>query len=66
MDPAGLLQSLVDKKYGSQSSLARKLGISKSYMSDLLLGTRQPGPLVLHQLGLKRIVRYVRSGRSLV
>ena len=39
---------------GSQREAAIKLGISPSYLGELLRGTRSPGPLVLRALGLKR------------
>lgn len=39
---------------GSQKAVADKLGISPSYLWELLRGTRTPGPRVLEALGLER------------
>jgi hypothetical protein len=40
---------------GSMRALARKWGVTPSYVSDLLGGRRSPGPMILNPLGLKRI-----------
>jgi DNA-binding transcriptional regulator YdaS (Cro superfamily) len=55
---------LIDKlkamaeKLGSQSALARSLGISPAYLSDVLNGRREPGKSVLASLGLVACVEY--------
>jgi DNA-binding phage protein len=40
---------------GSQSQLARDVGISRQYLFDVLNGGRQPGPALLKHLKLKRL-----------
>jgi DNA-binding transcriptional regulator YdaS (Cro superfamily) len=42
----------------SQKAFALQLGISPSYLSDVIAGRREPGPAVLSALGVERIVRY--------
>jgi transcriptional regulator with XRE-family HTH domain len=34
------------------SDLAREIGVTKSYISDLFADRRNPGPKILHYLGL--------------
>lgn len=58
-NPLGTLRRLVRTR-GSQSAVAKRLGISASYLHDILNGTRQPGPKVLKSLGLKRKTVYSR------
>jgi hypothetical protein len=54
------------KKQGEQSlrSFAQTLGCSAPYLSDIYNGNRDPGPLILNELGLERrvetIVTYVK------
>ena len=38
---------------GSQKALAEKLGVTQSYLSDVLNGRREPGPKMLAALGLE-------------
>ena len=47
----------------TQRQVAEALNISPSYLSDILLGKREPGPTVLAALGLVRHVDY-RDGKS--
>jgi predicted transcriptional regulator len=42
----------------SQKELAKKFGISASYLNDILTGARQPGVSVLDALGLRRVTDY--------
>lgn len=52
-------------RYGSQNAMARAMGISGAYLSDLLNGKREPGEKVLNALGLERVVRYEkREGKA--
>lgn len=44
---------------GSQSSYAKSIGVSSSYLSDILKGKREPGHKILKALGLVRIVEYI-------
>lgn len=45
-------------KHGTQSALAKSMGISDAYLSDVLSGNRGAGKKVLASLGLKRVVFY--------
>lgn len=54
------LHTLVAKA-GSQRKLAAELGVSGSYLSDLLLGNREPGPKILEILGFAKSVQIVRK-----
>ena len=47
---------------GSQKALAEDLGVSSAFISDILLGKRQPTGKVLECLGLRRVVRYEPVG----
>lgn len=44
---------------GSQAALAHKLGVSRSYLSEILKGTRTPGRKVLANLGLESRTVYI-------
>jgi DNA-binding transcriptional regulator YdaS (Cro superfamily) len=48
------------KQYGSQSSYAKHLGISASYLNDYLSLRRKPGAKILSALGLVKTTLYVR------
>jgi transcriptional regulator with XRE-family HTH domain len=41
---------------GTQEKAAQELGISQTYLSDLLHGRRNPSDAILRKLGLRRIV----------
>ena len=43
---------------GSQAALAKQLGISPSYLSDVLNGLRNPGVSLLAPLGLEAVIEY--------
>ena len=43
---------------GSQSALAKELGISDSYLSDVLTQRREPGEAMLTPMGIERVVVY--------
>lgn len=47
---------LLTKRQGSRSlrEFAKELGVSASYLSDVYLGHREPGPSILEPLGLNR------------
>lgn len=46
---------------GSQMAVARNLGVSPQYLSDVLRRQRSPGEKILEPLGLKRQVFYVEG-----
>lgn len=52
------------KDAGSQAELARRLGITATYVGHLLEGKRDPGLKVLRGLGLKKVVFYTDIGRG--
>jgi transcriptional regulator with XRE-family HTH domain len=56
MDPIALVRRLVEEKGLSQAS--RDLGVSVSYVCNMMKGRADPGPLVLEALGLERVVTY--------
>lgn len=57
-------EQLIDKlkdmagKAGSQLTLAKQLGVSPSYLSDVLNGRREPGKAILCALDLQAITEY--------
>ena len=53
--------ALLRRQQGKRSltALAGELGVSLSYMSDVMLGRRAPGGKVLRRLGLEQRVVYV-------
>ncbi len=48
---------LVDRLHtaGTQTELAKELGVSPVYISDVLNGRRQPGKTLLRALGYRRV-----------
>lgn len=42
------------KQAGDQRAAALRLGVSPSYLGDVLRGRRAPGPKILEALGLRR------------
>lgn len=47
--------------HGGQKPLAEHLGVSESFLSDVLNGKREPTGQILESLGLERIVTYRRK-----
>jgi transcriptional regulator with XRE-family HTH domain len=60
-DPVKLLQGKMAGR--SLRALAREIGCSPAYLSDIMRGNRSPGPKILAFLGLSREIRtrYVRQ-----
>lgn len=46
------------------SAVARSLGVSRQYLSDVRNGERKPGPKILAGLGVTKEVRYVSDNRT--
>jgi len=46
---------------GSQSEWARRNGLSQTYISQLLIGRRRPGPDVIRALKLERTIAFAQS-----
>ena len=53
---ANLRKAIADA--GGQSAWAKQVGLTPSYVNDVLLGRRDPGPAVLAALGLRRVISY--------
>lgn len=51
-------------KTGTQSSLAAKIGISRSYMSEVINGTRPPAGKILDYMGLQSRTVYVEASHD--
>ena len=49
---------------GSRRALARSMGVSASYLGDVMNEKREPGPSILAALKLERAVRYVPISRE--
>lgn len=47
-----------DSEKETQKALAKRLGISAQYLSDILKGRREPGQKMLDALGLERVITY--------
>lgn len=63
VDPIAELKR-VSAAAGSQRQWALAHGISPAYVTDVLMLRREPGPLILHALGLERVVTYHRKPRE--
>jgi transcriptional regulator with XRE-family HTH domain len=59
MDPIKILKARIAKQSGS--AVAKELGVSPAYLSDVMRGKREPGPKILEPLGLVRVVTYRRK-----
>lgn len=55
-----LLSQMVDEK-GSQSAVAKWLGVSDAYLSDILNGNRGVSDDIARKLGYRKVVVYVRE-----
>jgi transcriptional regulator with XRE-family HTH domain len=58
------IRTLLINKLGynfSQKDMAKKLGVSNSYLSDYLAGKREVGPTILKALGFSVVPRYERA-----
>lgn len=45
---------------GSQSALARRLGVKQSYVSKLMRGAQAPSDRILKALGMSRVIVRVK------
>jgi predicted transcriptional regulator len=55
VDPVAVLRALV-VEYGSQTAVGAVLGVSPSFVSDLLLGRRTFSKRLLARMGLKPVI----------
>jgi DNA-binding transcriptional regulator YdaS (Cro superfamily) len=46
------------KKAGSQRNWAKRYDLSDAYVSDVLLGRREPADAICSALGINRVVKY--------
>ena len=49
--------------YGSQRTMAKAMGISESYLSDMLLGRREWSDDLLAHVGIERYTAYHDCGK---
>lgn len=52
------------ESYGSQKALADSVGVSRSYICDILKGRREPGEAMLKRLGIRKTVHYTQIQES--
>lgn len=68
LDRLGMFRELrgAVARAGSQAAFAAKIGISATYLSDVLNARRDPGETILAALGLARVTRYrrIKKGRG--
>jgi len=59
--PDQIVQLLQKKKGdGTAKELARQLGVTEQYLSDVLKGRRTPGPAIIAGLGLEMVYRPIQ------
>ena len=58
-----LLQHKIQQA-GTQTAVAKELGITPAYLGDVLRGKREPGPSVLNALGLRSVITYEKAGKK--
>lgn len=46
------------EKDGSKSALAVRLGVTLTYLSDVIHNRREPGPMILKAMGVRRVISY--------
>lgn len=56
-----LIHTHILKKDGTQSAFARRIGISASYLHDVLNGRRQPNEKIISDLGLTEIRGFAKK-----
>lgn len=68
MAPMDILRVIRDEvnRAGSQKDLAAKLGVSPTYISDVLNERKEPGQGILEPLGLERVVTYRKKKHAQV
>lgn len=49
------------RRIGTQQAAAKKWGVSKQFLNDVLKGRRGPGEKLLAALGLREVVTYRRT-----
>ena len=54
---------LAVRRYGNQRTMAKKMGISEQYLSDMLRGTREWSEGLLSLVGVERYTGYEDLGK---
>lgn len=54
-----MLERRIAKSTAKQ--VAEDIGVSASYLSEVIRGSRDPGPKILDALGLEKVVTYRRK-----
>lgn len=57
------LQTAINKA-GSQKAFAQSAGVSEQYLSEVLNGKKEMGPLVQQALGIERVISYRKVDRK--
>lgn len=60
LDVCGRLRAAC-RAAGGQQVWAQQNGVSPAYVSDVLNARREPGDSILTALGLRKVVRYVKT-----
>jgi biotin operon repressor len=58
------LREMIEKEVeraGSQNRLAKEWGMSRSYLCEVLKGSKEPGKKILDSLGIKRVTVYEKK-----
>ena len=51
-------------KAGSQNKWAKRVGLSQTYVGNVLMGKIAPGPSLLKALGLKKVIMYQQAPKG--
>lgn len=51
--------------WGTQKMVAKRIGISPAYLSDVLLGRREPGPKIAAYFELEAVTVYRATAREI-
>lgn len=52
------LRARIDRKYGGQAEAARQLGVTRSWLSQVLAGKRPPSKNLLAEINLEAVRMY--------
>lgn len=65
-DSLGLTRLLQNKcaEMGTQKAVAAWLGVTPQYLSDVLLGRREPGEAIYTGLGFSRHIVYLKNATA--
>lgn len=51
------------QRYGNQRTMAKAMGISEQYLSDMLRGTREWSEDLLNHVGVEKYIAYEDTGK---